>query len=228
MRRPIGANSRARRAARSSELASKAEARPGRGRRPAARAGARPAPEPRGARAVERLTGPILERPFLTPERRKEAIRAVAFLEAAKGAAVLLAGFGVLSLVHHDAQHVAEVIVRHLHLDPARHIPQIFLHAAARLTDHRAVLLAAGAGAYCVVRFIEAYGLWRQRGWAEGFAALSGGVYMPFEIERLVRGEGWVAATALGINAAVVAFMLYALRLRRREEAARRQVAAGR
>jgi uncharacterized membrane protein (DUF2068 family) len=51
---------------------------------------------------------------------------------------------------------------------------------------------------------------------------------MPFEIERLVRGEGWVAATALGINAAVVAFMLYALRLRRREEAARRQVAAGR
>jgi uncharacterized membrane protein (DUF2068 family) len=136
---------------------------------------------------------------------------------------VLLAGFGVLSLVHHDAQHVAEVIVRHLHLNPARHIPQVFLDAAARLTDRRLLLLAAGAGAYCLVRFVEAYGLWRERGWAEGFAALSGGVYMPFEIDRLVRGDSWIAATALGINAAVVAFMLYALRMRRREEALRRE-----
>jgi uncharacterized membrane protein (DUF2068 family) len=46
---------------------------------------------------------------------------------------------------------------------------------------------------------------------------------MPFEIDRLVRGESWIAATALGINAAVVAFMLYALRMRRRDEAARRE-----
>ncbi|HSN22186.1 MAG TPA: DUF2127 domain-containing protein [Usitatibacter sp.] len=143
----------------------------------------------------------------------------MALLEATKGALVLLAGFGLLSLVHKDVQHVAEVIVRHLHLNPAKHYPQIFLHAAARVTDHGLWLLAAGAAGYCTVRFIEAYGLWRQRGWAEGFAALSGAIYLPFEIQRLLRGEGWVAATAFAINVAVVAFMLYALRMRRREAA---------
>jgi uncharacterized membrane protein (DUF2068 family) len=154
---------------------------------------------------------------FLTPQQRNEAIRAVALLEFAKGAVVLLAGFGVLSLIHHDAQHVADVIVHHLHLDPAKRYPQIFLHAAARLEDTRLWPLAAGALGYSFVRFVEAYGLWSQRWWAEGFAALSGGIYIPFEIYRLIRGHGWVSAAALAINVAVVAFMLYALWLRRRE-----------
>lgn len=141
----------------------------------------------------------------------------MALLEAAKGTVVLLAGFGVLALLHRDVQHAAEVVVHHLHLNPARHYPRIFLEAAARTTDARLWMLGAGAFAYCAVRFVEAYGLWRQRWWAEGFAALSGAVYMPFEIFRLARGEGWIAATALAINAVVVAFMVYALHARRRE-----------
>ena len=61
----------------------------------------------------------------------------MAFLEAAKGAVVLLAGFGVLALVHRDVQQVAEAVVSHLHLNPARHYPRIFLDAAARVSDAR-------------------------------------------------------------------------------------------
>ena len=146
-------------------------------------------------------------------------IRAIALLEGAKGAVVLLAGFGVLSLVHRDAQHVAEEIVRHLHLNPAKHYPQIFLHAAGRLTEARLWWLVAGALAYCAVRFVEAYGLWRQRGWAEGFAAASGAVYLPFELLKLVHGDRVVAGIALAVNVIVVAFMVHALWSRRRAKA---------
>lgn len=139
---------------------------------------------------------------------------------------MLLAGFGVLSLVHHDAQHVADVIVHHLHLNPAKHYPHIFLEAAGRLGDARLWWLVAGASGYSAVRFIEAYGLWRQRWWAEGFAALSGAIYMPFEIVRLLHGGAHViAAIALAINTAVVAFMVYALLARRQEAAQARRLA---
>lgn len=153
---------------------------------------------------------------LLDPKQKAEAIRAIAILEGAKGAVVLLAGLGVLSLVHRDVEHIANEVVRHMHLNPARHYPQIFLHAAAHVTDRGLWWLAAGALGYCVVRFVEAYGLWRQRAWAEMFAAASGAIYLPFEIARLARGERLVAAIALGINVAIVAFMLYALWSRRR------------
>ena len=52
-------------------------------------------------------------------------VRAVGVFEAAKGVVVLIAGLGLLSLVHRDAQHAAETIVRHLHLNPARHYPRV-------------------------------------------------------------------------------------------------------
>ena len=153
---------------------------------------------------------------LLDPKQKAEAIRAIALFEGAKGAVVLLAGFGLLSLIHRDVEHVANEVVRHMHLNPARHYPQIFLHAAARVTDRSLWWLSAGALAYCAVRFVEAYGLWRQRTWAEVFAAASGAIYMPFEIARLVRGEKLVPAIAFALNVAIVAFMLYALWSRRR------------
>jgi len=73
-------------------------------------------------------------------------LKAVAMFEALKGLLVLLAGFGLLALVHHDVQAFVERIVVHLHLNPARHYPRVFIEAAGRLTDARLWLLAAGAG----------------------------------------------------------------------------------
>jgi uncharacterized membrane protein (DUF2068 family) len=99
-------------------------------------------------------------------------IRAVALFEAAKGTLVLVTGFGALSLVHHHAQRFAEQLVGHLHLNPAKHFPRIFIDAAANLTETRLLVLAILAATYGLVRFIEAYGLWYGRRWAEWFAAV--------------------------------------------------------
>jgi hypothetical protein len=40
-------------------------------------------------------------------------LRTVALIEASKGTLVLLVGFGLLSLAHHDAQRIAEQWVAH-------------------------------------------------------------------------------------------------------------------
>ncbi|MGA7181328.1 MAG: DUF2127 domain-containing protein [Thiobacillaceae bacterium] len=139
------------------------------------------------------------------------SIRAVSVVEAAKGAVVLLAGFGALSLTHHDVQRVAEKLIGHLHLNPAKHYPRIFLDAAAHLTDARLWLLATLALAYAVARFVEAYGLWRGRRWAEWFAAVSGGIYIPFEIYGLSKGVTVLALSALVTNLLIVVLMINAL-----------------
>ena len=111
-------------------------------------------------------------------------IRAIALLEGAKGMAVLLGGFGLVALVHRDLEHIAEVVIRHLHLNPANHYPSIFIQLASNTSDTRLWAYAAMAMAYATIRLAEGYGLWHGRRWAEWLAVVSGGIYLPFEVHE--------------------------------------------
>ncbi len=142
--------------------------------------------------------------------RRRAALRAVASLELAKGMVVLLLGFGAVSLVHKDAWDAAEALLRFLHVDPDRHrYAQVFLNLADNLTDAKLWAMAGGAAAYSVIRFVESYGLWRERTWAEWFALISGTLYVPFEVYELIRRPSWIHLAVLLINLAIVFYMLY-------------------
>jgi uncharacterized membrane protein (DUF2068 family) len=152
--------------------------------------------------------------------RRRTALRAVASLELAKGLVVLLLGFGAVSLVHKDAWDVAEALLRFLHVNPDHHYAQVFLNLADNLTDKKLWAMAAGAMAYSIIRFVEAYGLWLERTWAEWFALISGALYVPFEAYEVVRRPTPIHVAVLLINLGIVFYMLY-LRLSARAEAAR-------
>ena len=145
------------------------------------------------------------------------SLRSIAVFEAAKGLLVLLVGCGLLALIHHDLQANAEALVRHLHLNPASRYPGIFLRAADALTDVRLWLLAAGAAAYAGMRFLEAYGLWRERSWAKWLAAISGGIYLPVETYELFGRVTWPKVTILVTNIAIVADMLSSLAAEKQE-----------
>jgi uncharacterized membrane protein (DUF2068 family) len=132
------------------------------------------------------------------------AVRWVAMLEAGKGLLVVVAGTALLRLVHHDAQQTAESLVRHLHLDPASEVPRVFVEAAGRLNTVRLRWLAIGAAAYATVRLLEAYGLWHGRRWARLFGALTGAIYVPFELVELTRHPTPLTLAALVVNVLVV------------------------
>jgi uncharacterized membrane protein (DUF2068 family) len=157
---------------------------------------------------------------------RKYSLTVVALLEAVKGGVVIIGGFGLLSLLHRNVRHVAEALIRHLHLNPARHYPQIFLDAAATLNDARLWALAAAAGVYAAIRLTEAYGLWRDRVWAEWLAAVSGGIYIPFEFYELARGVTALRVITCSCNVLIVLLMVRALMQRQQEKAAGTQSSA--
>jgi uncharacterized membrane protein (DUF2068 family) len=133
----------------------------------------------------------------------------VASVEFIKGLIVLLAGFGVLSLVHRDAWDVAENFLEWLKISPDSQYAQVFLNLADQVTDAKLWAVALGAAAYSTLRFVEAYGLWRERAWAEWLALISGAIYLPFEVYEVVRRPDWVRFTILAVNLAVVLFMAY-------------------
>lgn len=143
-------------------------------------------------------------------------IRVIAVIEALKGVLVLSAGLGLLSLVHHDLQAVAERLVRHSHLNPARHYPRIFIEAASHTSDSRLRSLAALAFLYAAARLIEAYGLWRVRAWAEWFAIIAGSLYLPVEAYEMFRRATWTRGIVFLTNLLIVAYLVYVLRSNRR------------
>lgn len=132
------------------------------------------------------------------------AMRAVAVLEASKGLLAIVAGLGLIGLMHEGAGRAAESLVRHLHLNPAKGSPRVFLDAAWHLTNARLHLLALGAAGYAGVRFIEASGLWLERNWARLFGIASGLIYVPFEVWELVRDRKPLALLALVANVLIV------------------------
>jgi uncharacterized membrane protein (DUF2068 family) len=139
----------------------------------------------------------------------KVGLRAVAIFEATKGGLVLLLEFGLLSLLHKDTVEMAEHAVHLLHLNPEHHLSHAIVNAASKLTDGRLWAIAAGGLAYATVRFVEAYGLWNRRVWAEWFALLSGALYLPWELFELAEKTTPVRIVVLVSNVIIVLYMLF-------------------
>lgn len=53
--------------------------------------------------------------------------------------------------------------------------------------------------------------MWRGKRWAEWFAAVSGGIYIPFELYGLFKGAVWLSLGALLTNVFIVGLMINAL-----------------
>ena len=145
-----------------------------------------------------------------------EVLRAIASFELIKGLVVLLAGFGALYLIDRDVWDVAVSFLRLLHIKHRYHYADVFLRLARDVTDAQLIMVAVLATLYSTLRFVEAYGLWWKRAWAEWIAFASGALYLPFEINEMFRRLTVFRVGIFVVNLAIVIYMLY-LRLVKRD-----------
>lgn len=141
-----------------------------------------------------------------------QVLRGVASFELAKGLIVLAAAFGILFLVGKDPWDIADSLLHLLHISPDHHFAQVFLDWADTLTASKLWAVAGAAAGYSILRFTEAYGLWHARAWAEWIALVSGAVYLPFEVYKLVHRQSLFHISVLVINLAIVVYMAYLLK----------------
>jgi uncharacterized membrane protein (DUF2068 family) len=149
--------------------------------------------------------------------RQRHFLRAVAAFEFFKGTFVVVMGICALALVHKDTWLLAESLLALLHISTDHRYAQIFLDFADSVTDARLWAAARIAFAYAVLRFTEAYGLWKGRKWAEWVALVSGTLLLPFEVRELFRGVTVLRCGLLIGNLAIVFYMLYVILENRRE-----------
>ncbi|MBV9669593.1 MAG: DUF2127 domain-containing protein [Acidobacteriales bacterium] len=159
------------------------------------------------------MAAPTIPHPHAAPaaidsHSSKAGLRAIATLEAIKGIGVLVLGITLL-LLRSRVQDYAESLVYHLHIDFDRRLAHTLLNAAATISDARLWTVVAAIGTYATVRFVEAWGLWNRRVWAEWFALLSGALYLPWEFLKLMEKVDWERVSVLIINLLIVFYMLY-------------------
>jgi len=151
------------------------------------------------------------------PTTSRRALHAIAFFEGFKGLAAITASLGLLGLAHHDLRQLAYALIGHFHLNPDAHYPKLLLTYAELLGNENLRSVVALAWAYAAIRLAEAYGLWKDRAWAEWLAALSGALYVPIEFGHLVKHVTPINATVLIGNVGVVMYMAWRLARRRAE-----------
>jgi uncharacterized membrane protein (DUF2068 family) len=135
-------------------------------------------------------------------------LRTIAMFEVTKGAIVLLLGCGLFHLMHKNLDDVVERLVQVLHLNPEGKLSNLFFELASHASDRNLWALALGTLAYASVRSIEAYGLWREREWAQWFSLLSTALYLPPELYWMFRDPSWLKCAVLVTNIAIFLFML--------------------
>ena len=136
------------------------------------------------------------------------ALRTVAMFEVTKAAIVLVLGCGLFHFMHKTLDEVAERVVQVLHVNPEGKLSNLFFELASHSSDRNLWVLVLGTLAYASVTLIEAYGLWKEREWAQWFSLLSTALYLPPELYWMLRDPSWLKCAVLVTNIAIFLFML--------------------
>jgi uncharacterized membrane protein (DUF2068 family) len=135
------------------------------------------------------------------------ALRSIAAFEAAKGLLVLAAVCGLLSLRDTDLHEVTDAFLLRHGINPETHYMRLFIEGVAKATNHHASEMAALGFVYTTVRFVEGYGLWRGKRWAEWFAVISAGIYLPLELTHFSRHPSLFTGGIILLNMLIILYL---------------------
>ena len=134
-------------------------------------------------------------------------LRTIALFESAKGVLAFAAACGLLSLRHTDLHAVTDTFLLRHGIDPERHYMRLFIESVAGATHHHAGQIAVFGFAYALIRLVEGYGLWWGKHWAEWFALLSAGLYLPWEFIHFARHPRLFTAGVILFNLALIWYL---------------------
>ena len=153
-------------------------------------------------------------------------LRSIAVFEAVKGLLAIAAACGLISLRHTDLHVAADAFLRKHGFDPEQHYTRLFIESVARVTHHHVGQIVAFALVYAVIRLVEGYGLWNGKHWAEWFAVISAGIYLPLEFQHFDHHASPVNASVILFNIVIILYLARLLNQQRAERHAAAQAKA--
>lgn len=136
-----------------------------------------------------------------------KGLRAIATLELIKGTVAGTVAVLFLIFADRDFGVGANRVLDFFHAAPGGHIAVTAVDFANNITAHKVDILARIALVYAAIRFVEGYGLWFARVWAEFFALISGTLYLPWEVYEIFQRPTVLRWLVLILNVIIVAYI---------------------
>ena len=133
---------------------------------------------------------------------------------------LLAVGIGVLSLLHKDVAEIFKHWVEVLHVDPDNRYINRLLVKLGMMDDRKLAQISAGTFFYAAMLLTEGIGLMWQKRWAEYLTVIATASFIPLEIYELVKRFTLTRIVVIGINVAIVWYLI-ALLARERKPARR-------
>lgn len=138
-------------------------------------------------------------------------MRLIAAFKLLKALGLLALGIGALKLLHKDVAGEVERWINMFRVDSHNHFVDLLLEKLSILDDRRLKELSVGTFVYAGIFFVEGIGLALQKRWAEYLTIVTTASLLPIEIYELTRRVSAGRCLALGINVAVVVYLVYEL-----------------
>ena len=129
-----------------------------------------------------------------------------------KGVSLLVAGVGVLSLLHRDAAETIRHWIEYIRIDPHDRWIDHLLERIAGVSHRTLRRLGVGTLIYAAVFCTEGLGLLFGKHWAEYMTAGVTTSFLPLEAYELIVHPSIVKAVVILINIAVVVYLVLEIR----------------
>jgi uncharacterized membrane protein (DUF2068 family) len=144
-------------------------------------------------------------------------IRLVAILKLLKAAALIVAGIGILKLIHNDGASQLNHWVTRLGLDPGSRYVNHAIEKVTNVSPAKIKELGIGSFVYAALFLTEGIGLWLLKRWAEWFTVVITASLVPLEIYEIYGHPTAVKVIVLMLNIAIVGYLLYRIRRESRD-----------
>jgi uncharacterized membrane protein (DUF2068 family) len=137
-------------------------------------------------------------------------------IKVVEGIALCAIALELFELIDQDLAAFFDLWISRLHVDPHNPIIAAALGRAGGIDRARLAEYGDVAGAFGGMSLIQGIGLWLRRAWAEYVCAFSTAAFLPLEVHELIASPHVASAGMLAVNAAVVAYLVRRIRVRRR------------
>lgn len=139
-------------------------------------------------------------------------LRLIAAFKFVKALLVVGTGFGLLSLANPVIVISLQQFTDSLSDGVEQRLLRNLLAMLVGVSSGRLHLMATASFLYAALFFIEGFGLWRGRHWAEWLTVIATSSFVPIELYELARAPHLKTVLIIVVNLLIVAYLIWRMR----------------